>query len=521
MFFKEFNHFFRDEEPIQEEYFDLIVDDVFLEAYSKKEENRIKKFLKENNFKEDNASLTKEEIRKGYRRGTIETDILDEKGKKKRVDFEITPHDTDPGMTYKTEDDDGHKSCSITMSKRTLARKPTISNFIFKHEEGHAAIHLDKTGKYVMEMEKIDKILTRLLHKMLSNKKDTLNSHDSNVEEFMADKYAKEHAKHQKTSAYHIKDSYEDIKVDISTKNALIGLQTLLSDDRFSKKRNKAVFNFYKQQEINRKVDMYSREEIIKIKQNMDLCKSAISSQIDHISKTVDLLNSYSRLLENGKDILKRDEENLENYSKKQETDLKQVNDLLKHYAEDLNNELIIARENGKTLSKFERRKKVDEMYRKVYVSSNHMAFNYVAGKNEVDSSIKDSLNFYKQQVISSKRNVKDLMNEVDKINNEIKEMINRRNQLKTEYKELEKEYINFTDMVSDKNKIKALDAYKRFALHAELVAKTKVYDPLPNDDLSTAIRILMLLPKEDRDRFAKEVHDTSVAIRNLEKEHE
>lgn len=512
--FEEFNHFF------QEEYFDLIVDnEVILEAYSKKEENRIKKFLKENNFKEDNSSLTKEEIRKGYRRGTIETSIPGENGKKKRVDFEITPHDDNPGMTFREEDSDGHKSCSITMSKRALARKPAISNFIFKHEEGHVAIHLDKSGKYVMEMEKIDKILTRMLHKMLTNKEDALNSHDLNTEEFMADKYAKEHAKHQKTSTYHLKDSYGNMKVDISTKNALIGLQTLLSDDRFSKKRNNAAVNFYKQQEIDRKMKTYSREEIIKIKQNMELCKTAVSSQIDRISMNVDLLNSYSNLLKNSKDILKQDEENLENHRKEHDTGLKQVNDLLKHYSEDLNNELIIARENGKILSKSERRKKVDEMYKKVYMSSNHTMFNYVAGKDKVDSNFKDSSNFYKQQVISSKQYVKYLTNEVDKLNNDIKEMINKRDQLKVEYKELEKEYINFTDMVSDKNKIKALDAYKRFADHAEIVAKMKVYDSLPNDDLSTTIRILMLLPKEDRDRFAKEVHDTTIKVAKLEKE--
>lgn len=514
MALEEFNHFF------QEEYFDLIVDnEVILEAYSKKEVHRINKFLKENNFREDTSATTAEEKRKGYRRGTIESDIPDENGKKRRVKFEITPHDADPGMTFKEEDEDEHKSCSITMSKRTLARKPAISNFIFKHEEGHAAIHLDKSGKYVMEIEKIDKILTRMLHKMLTNKEDALNSHDLNTEEFMADKYAKEHAKHQKTSAYHLKDSYGNMKVDISTKNAVVGLQTLLSDDRFSKKRNNAAVNFYKQQEIDRRMKTYSREEIIKIKQNMELCKTAVSSQIDRISTSVDLLNSYSKLLKNSKDILKQDEENLENHCKEHDTGLKQVNDLLKHYSEDLNNELIIARENGKILSKAERRKKVDEMYKKVYVSSNHTMFNYVAGKDKIDSNFKDSSNFYKQRVISSKQDVKYLTNEVDKLNNAIKEMINKRDQLKAEYKELEKEYINFTDMVSDKNKIKALDAYKRFADHAEIVAKMKVYDSLPNDDLSTTIRILMLLPKEDRDRFAKEVHDATIKVAKLEKE--
>ena len=181
--FEEFNHFFN------EEYFDLSVDGIVLEAYSKKEKHRIDKFLKENKFKEDPDATTAEEKRKGYRRGTIETDIPDNKGGKKRVNFEITPHDADPGLTFKNED----KSASITMSKRTLARKPAVSNFIFKHEEGHAAVHLDESGKYVMEMEKVDKILTRLLHKMLTNKADALNEHDSNIEEFIADKYAKEH----------------------------------------------------------------------------------------------------------------------------------------------------------------------------------------------------------------------------------------------------------------------------------------------------------------------------------------
>ena len=178
--FEEFNHFFK------EEYFDLIVDgDVILEAYSKKEENRIKKFLKENNFKEDNSSLTKEEIRKGYRRGTIETSIPDENGKKKRVDFEITPHPT--GNNFSHGKSLSNKELSrIQMNKKTLASKPRVSNFTFKHEEGHYAVYLDKkTGKYVIDLYKIKRLMEK--HPELFS---ILNDHDSDPEEVFADRYA-------------------------------------------------------------------------------------------------------------------------------------------------------------------------------------------------------------------------------------------------------------------------------------------------------------------------------------------
>jgi hypothetical protein len=178
--FEEFNHFFK------EECFDLIVNnEVVLEAYSKKEENRIKKFLKENNFKEDNSSLTKEEIRKGYRRGTIETSIPDENGKKKRVDFEITPHPT--GNKFSHGKSLSNKEFSrIQMNKKTLASKPRVSNFTFKHEEGHYAVYLDKkTGKYVIDLYKIKRLMEK--HPELFS---ILNDHDSDPEEVFADRYA-------------------------------------------------------------------------------------------------------------------------------------------------------------------------------------------------------------------------------------------------------------------------------------------------------------------------------------------
>lgn len=38
------------------------------------------------------------------------------------------------------------------------------------------------------------------------------------------------------------------------------------------------------------------------------------------------------------------------------------------------------------------------------------------------------------------------------------------------------------------------------------------------NDDMSTAVRILMCLPKEERDRFAKEVHDVTLKYAKAER---
>ena len=184
--FEEFAHFFKDDDSIQEEYFDLIVnDEIVLEAYSKKEENRIKKFLKENNFKEDNSSLTDEEIRKGYRRGTIETSITDENGKKKRVEFEITPHPE--GSKFQVgKKKNGETITRIKMEKRELAKKPHISNFIFKHEEGHYAVYLDKqTGKYVIDLYKIKRLIEK--HPEFFS---ALNPHDADPEEVFADRYA-------------------------------------------------------------------------------------------------------------------------------------------------------------------------------------------------------------------------------------------------------------------------------------------------------------------------------------------
>ena len=62
---------------------------------------------------EDPSKTTDEEKRKGYRRGTIETDIPDENGKKQRVPFEMSPHDDTPAEV-RIKGDDKYEIHSIS-----------------------------------------------------------------------------------------------------------------------------------------------------------------------------------------------------------------------------------------------------------------------------------------------------------------------------------------------------------------------------------------------------------------------
>lgn len=310
--FEEFNHFF------QEEYFDLSIEnEIIFEAYTKKQENRIKKFLKENNFKEDNSKLTKEQIRKGYRAGTIETSITDENGKKKRVDFEISPHD-DNSFKYNTVTG---KAKGIQMSKKTLARKPHIANFIFKHEEGHYACYLDKdTGKYVLDLYKIK----RLIEKYPDDFKNYLNAHDKNPEEILADKYAQEH----------IPDKYKDkLYKTLNMKDYTIKFNKVIGfndHNESQRKINKAASKLFPNPEkVNNTVEELNNKkkqikEIIKdetrrIEAEKELCDEQ-KKIINELHERIDNINhSYSNhvmkgyVTPNGRQILKDLKKDLEN----------------------------------------------------------------------------------------------------------------------------------------------------------------------------------------------------------------
>ena len=95
---------------------------------SNKYRNRINKFLRENDYDPETE--------------TIATDIKDhDTGKNKRVRFNINIDDGEyvgPGYSkYDGTKPDGEKQ-SISMSTKTISKKPNISNLIYKHEEGHA-----------------------------------------------------------------------------------------------------------------------------------------------------------------------------------------------------------------------------------------------------------------------------------------------------------------------------------------------------------------------------------------------
>lgn len=521
--FEEFNHFFQ-----EDVLYDVYVDDeIFIEAYSKKEEHRVKKFLKENKFEEDPDATTAEEKRKGYRRGTIETDIPDEKGGKRRIKFEVSPHPSDMAHVKKREDDDSeHK---ITMSKKMISRKPAISNFAFKHEEGHAAIHLDKTGKYVMEMKELDKILTRLLHKMLTNKADTLNEHDSNIEEFMADKYANEHNRYkQKTGKLTMSGEYLDKSYDIKTSQAVKGLTSLLSTDSYIKKLLKQDMNHYTRmfavEQVNSE-EKELRERIRHTRKLISKCRETLVTFEGLLTSAIDMCNR-------GKAELKADEKRLSDKYKRIRDVEKTVCDVLNSYAKDLNNELIEARENGRVLTKKEKQQKVRNMYSKIHdmfaLSVNERAYSkYIAssGDNEnYSEKIKEDLRFYKLMIIRDKESIKAEEKFINEYGTWVANSKKNIEELKNEIKQYEEDLNKIYEMENSGMSLKDLkksEIGKKCINQVKFRAKSECdrNNRPAEDDLSTIVRVLMCLPKDERDRFAKQVHDTSVMFAKLERE--
>lgn len=497
-------------------------DNYFLEGYSKKQERRVEKFLKENKFEEDPSKTTDEEKRKGYRRGTIETDILDENGKKKRVKFEMSPHDDEPGEFRRKADDSDYE---IHMSKKAVSRKPAISNFIFKHEEGHLAFYLDKSsGKYVMEMDQIDKILTRLLHKMLTNKDEILVAHDKNLDEFFADKYAKEHSKYNKTSK--LKINGEGIVGDVSTNKALKGLQALLHDDVYTRKNFKNSINSMATANAMDEMDKKRNElkrEIINYKGLIDSKKRVIESA----QETVNMVENYFRTLQQ---YLRSYEDELTRYKTTIKIAQEDASRIIKAYADDLNNELIIAKEKGRILSKTERRRKVDKMYRDIMSNIYHRSnvyvdrdkyVSYTVGDkwgSDYQKKLKEELDSYRSDIISTRKHLEDTGKDLVGVKADLSKLKNELNYLKNESDEISKKLDKYDKMLDDKKLMYNSDEFKRCLNRAKLLASKDIVNPFEHN-ASTTIRILMCLPKEERDRFAKEVHDLCVKYARSERE--
>ena len=154
---------------------------------SNKYRNRINKFLRENDYDPETE--------------TISTGIKDhDTGKNKRIRFNINIDDgkyVGPGYSkYNGTKPDGEKQ-SISMSTKTISKKPNISNFIYKHEEGHANDIYNST-----EFHKLKNEIEELEKQPQSKERDDLLAEKRNKFENIRSYYQKEIAP--------IKDDYED-----------------------------------------------------------------------------------------------------------------------------------------------------------------------------------------------------------------------------------------------------------------------------------------------------------------------
>ena len=140
---------------------------VISEKTSKKEQHRIDNFLKKNDYDPKTQ--------------TIKSDIIGKDGKPTRIPFKMTNKPDKEAESYKKRDG----SYGIEMPRTTIKRKPAISQGTLKHEEGHIAQWIDpeKYSKYHKQVQLfIDSI-----------DKDCFD-HDLEIEEYIADLYAKKHS---------------------------------------------------------------------------------------------------------------------------------------------------------------------------------------------------------------------------------------------------------------------------------------------------------------------------------------
>ena len=181
---------------------------------SNKQRNRMNKFLRENNYNPKD--------------GTIETSI-DENGTKRRVEFNINPHDGGSMNRYAIIDNQTgetkRKDFDINMSPKSISGKPGISNQTKEHETGHGDIYLHPE-KYEKQLQDSDKHnqTKKAVGNYRGGNPDQVR-HAMDPEENVADLYATKNNKYGqswKDSDYgkmiederrsRVKDQYQDIK---------------------------------------------------------------------------------------------------------------------------------------------------------------------------------------------------------------------------------------------------------------------------------------------------------------------
>lgn len=132
--------------------------------------------------------------------GTIETDLVDEKGKKIRIPFGIhrdafggdmlIPH-AYSAIPSSPED---LPNTQVSMDKRLMQRRPAVSTGVHQHEIGHIASGLDQNP--YRQRDRRDAV------DQLSDDADPIlfiNQHGTSPDEYVADRYAARHNPYDKT----------------------------------------------------------------------------------------------------------------------------------------------------------------------------------------------------------------------------------------------------------------------------------------------------------------------------------
>lgn len=212
---------------------------------SEKERRRMNKFLRENDY--------------DPKTDTIQTDINDDKnhGVKRRIKFNISPH-VNPAYIPVGDDneylpmDDRY----IQMSPKDIMRKPSQSEGVFKHEEGHRAYdlgvgnkrHLSDAEKFIASFSSDENDDINLsdpigYHKDMGGKK-----HDLTPEEYAVDLYSALHSKHPGggNSQYLKSRAAKRVSTDASLKNAKKTVKQYSDTLSNDKKICDQVFKFVK-----------------------------------------------------------------------------------------------------------------------------------------------------------------------------------------------------------------------------------------------------------------------------------
>ena len=228
---------------------------------SKKERNRINRFLRENNYDPETE--------------TYESDIVDKNGKPERIKLMIVPNTDDyqdlHGKVYRGGELTGEY---INLSQRTIRSKPSKSNWTLKHEEGHANQLRGHDSGHIKDAEKM--ITQNPLDK------DTENDH-YNSKELDADMYGYQH------SRYANKD-----------KPNKTGLEKRYKDDVSSKSFDNEIKHRKERYENNKDFHMKNiKDDIIErainsLTSDIDFRKRKLSSILSDIEELSELLSKES-----------------------------------------------------------------------------------------------------------------------------------------------------------------------------------------------------------------------------------